>query len=304
MRAEAGVKPLICGGGTTVNEALLAPVPAGVVTLTGPLVAPAGTVAVTSPSESTAKPAGAPLKATPVAPANPAPLRVTLAPAGPEAGVKPSTRGGAGAATTVKEAALVAVPRPVVTLSLPLVAAAGTLVVSSLSESTVKLAAAPLKATPLASVKPSPESVTEVPAGPEVGVKEVMAGGRGAGRTVKELLLLAVPTGVVTLMRPVVAPLGTIARAFVSESTVKADAAVPLKAILVAPLKPSPDSVTEVPARPDEGANPEILGVLGAGRTVKELLLVPVPRGEVTEMGPVVAPDGTVTVIRPSETTL
>ena len=40
----AGAKPVIAGGGTTVNALLLAE-PPGVVTLNGPVVAPAGTVA-------------------------------------------------------------------------------------------------------------------------------------------------------------------------------------------------------------------------------------------------------------------
>ena len=41
----AGAKPVIAGGGTTVNAMLLLAVPAGVITLSGPVVAPAGTVA-------------------------------------------------------------------------------------------------------------------------------------------------------------------------------------------------------------------------------------------------------------------
>jgi hypothetical protein len=40
-----GLKLVIVGGLVTVNEELLAAVPAGVVTLSGPLVAAAGTVA-------------------------------------------------------------------------------------------------------------------------------------------------------------------------------------------------------------------------------------------------------------------
>jgi hypothetical protein len=40
-----GAKPVIVGGGTTVNALLLVAVPPGVVTLSGPVVAPAGAVA-------------------------------------------------------------------------------------------------------------------------------------------------------------------------------------------------------------------------------------------------------------------
>ena len=41
----AGEKLVMVGGGMTVKVVLLAPVPADVVTLSGPVVAPAGTVA-------------------------------------------------------------------------------------------------------------------------------------------------------------------------------------------------------------------------------------------------------------------
>ena len=51
-----------------MNDDELVPVPAEVVTVTGPLVAPVGTVAVISPSELTEKLADTPLKATAVAP--------------------------------------------------------------------------------------------------------------------------------------------------------------------------------------------------------------------------------------------
>ena len=64
-----------------------------------------------------------PLNATTVPPVKCVPLIVTLAPAEPLVGVKLVIVGGL---TTVKLLALVAVPLDVVTLSGPLVAAAGT----------------------------------------------------------------------------------------------------------------------------------------------------------------------------------
>ena len=61
----------------TVNEAVLVPVPAGVVTATGPVVAPAGTVAVIWVSEVTVNVAVVPLNFTAVAPVKPLPVMVT-----------------------------------------------------------------------------------------------------------------------------------------------------------------------------------------------------------------------------------
>src|SRR5258707_8451561 len=78
----------IVGGRTTVNAPLLVVVPLGVVTLSGPVVAVAGTVAWIAVSEVTVKLALVPLNATAVAPVKLVPLIVTLAPAGPLAGVK------------------------------------------------------------------------------------------------------------------------------------------------------------------------------------------------------------------------
>ena len=60
----------------------------------------------------------------------------------------------------------------------------------------------------MAPVKFVPLIVTLVPTGPLVGEKLVMVGGLV---TVKLLLLVAVPSGVVTLTGPVVAPAGTVA---------------------------------------------------------------------------------------------
>ena len=60
----------------------------------------------------------------------------------------------------------------------------------------------------MAPVKFVPVIVTLVPTGPLVGAKLAMVGGFV---TVKLLLLVAVPAGVVTLTGPVVAPAGTVA---------------------------------------------------------------------------------------------
>jgi hypothetical protein len=118
--------------------------------------------------------------------------------------------------------------------------------------------------------------------------------------TVKVALLVAVPTGVVTLIFPVFAPLGTVAVIFVYEFTAKLVALTPPKVALVAPVKLSPLIVTLVPGGPLVGETLEIVGV-----TRKFTLLVNVRLGVVTLIFPVVAPLGTVVVIAvPAELTV
>ena len=87
----------------------------------------------------------------------------------------------------------------------------------------------------------------------------------GAGMKVKELSLVAVPPGVVTLIVPV-APLPTVALMVLSLAMVKAVAAVPPKATAVAQVKPEPLMVTDVPVRPLLGVNAVRVG---AGMKVK-----------------------------------
>jgi hypothetical protein len=103
------------------------------------------------------------------------PLMVTLAPAGPLAGVKLETVGGL---MTVKLPALLAVPAGLMTLIGPLVAPVGTVAVMVVAEFTVKLALVPLNRTALAPVKLVPLIVTLAPAGPLVGAKLEMVGGK------------------------------------------------------------------------------------------------------------------------------
>ena len=75
------------------------------------------------------------------------------------------------------------------------------------AETTVKAASAPLKRTAVVPEKFEPLIVTAVPAAPLVGVKLAI---EGAWTTVKSIELVAVPPGVVTAIRPVVAPAGTV----------------------------------------------------------------------------------------------
>src|SRR6266567_571653 len=123
----------------------------------------------------------------------------------------------------------------------------------------------------------------------------------GAARAVNELPLTAVPPGVVTRMGPVVTPAGAAATICVTEPTLKDPALRPLNVTAVASLNLVPVMVTVVPALPLEGLKPVIVG---AGITVKLAALWPVPLAVVTLIGPVVAPPGTVAVIRVGELTV
>ena len=107
----------------TVKLLVLVAVPPGVATLSGPVVAPAGTVAWIAVADVTVKLALTPLNVTAVTPAKFVPLMVTLLPTSPLVGVKLVMVGGF---TTVNAPVLVAVPPGVVTLSVPVVAPAGT----------------------------------------------------------------------------------------------------------------------------------------------------------------------------------
>ncbi len=114
--------------------------------------------------------------------------------------------------------------------------------------------------------------------------------------TVKLVALVAVPLGVVTLIGPVVAPVGTVTVIRVPAGfTLKVVALTLLKLTDVAPVKLVPVITTEVPTGPLVGLNDVIVGT-AAAVTVKLVALVAVPSAFVTEMGPVVAPAGTVAV--------
>ena len=152
---------------------------------------------------------------------------------------------------------LVAVPPEVVTLIGPVVAPLGTVAVIEVAEPAVKLALTPLKRTAVAPLKLVPLIVTVVPTGPLAGEKLVIVGALAV--TTKPLALVAVPPGVVTRIRPVVAPAGTSARIEVAESTMK-PALTALKVTAVTPTKPVPLIVTIVPTGPLAGVKPVMLG--------------------------------------------
>ena len=287
-----GVKLVTVGAGT-VKLVADVPIPKAVVTLIGPVVAPIGTFVLIDVAVLVTIVAATLLKVTAVALPRLVPVIVTVAPPTPETGVKLVI---AGAPMIVKLATLVPVPLGPMTLTVPVVAPAGTVAVIDVAEITVKvIAEVELKVTPVAPRKLVPVRVTVTPAAPAVGVKLVTV---GAG-TVKLVADVPVPTAVVTLMRPVVAPVGTFVLIDVAV-LVTIVAAVPLKVTAEALPRLFPDMVTVAPTNPETGVK---LVIVGTPMIVKLAVLVPVPLGPVTLMVPVVAPTGTVAVIDVAETT-
>jgi hypothetical protein len=187
---------------------------------------------------------------------------------------------------TVKLLAEVVVPLEVVTVTLPVVVPVATVAVIWVALFTVKAEAVwPLNATDDTPLKLVPVIKTAVPTGPLPGFNAEMVG--GGGLTVKLLLERALPTGVVTVILPVVVPLATMAVIWVVLLTVKLAAAVELKFTELVPVKFVPVIVTEVPATPLVGVKPEIVG---GSVTVKLAAEVAVPPAVVTVILPVVEP--------------
>jgi len=108
-------------------------------------------------------------------------------------------------------------------------------------------------------------------------------------------VLLAMPPGVVIVIKPFVAPSGTLAYmagGIMLAYTVNDAAGWPLNKTLEHPAKPVPVIVTSCPSR----AAGVIVAIVGNGMTVKTFALIAVPPGVVNVITPVVAPMGTVTV--------
>jgi hypothetical protein len=112
-----------------------------------------------------------PIQSPVVGVATPAQLAFTEPPAGAVEADAVSVVGG-----TVKLAALVAVPAAVVTVIVPLVAPAGTVATSQVSQTTAKAAGVPLNFTEVAPARYVPRSATLVPAPPEAGETLVSVG--------------------------------------------------------------------------------------------------------------------------------
>jgi len=153
-----------------------------------------------------------------------------------------------------------------------------------------------LNATAVTPSKLVPVMVTAAPTAPVVGVNLVTM---GAG-TEKLVVDVPVPTAVVTLRGPVVAPAGTVTLIDVAV-LVTMVAGTPLNVTAVALPRLTPVMVTLLPTAPEVGVK---LVITGGPITVKLMALIPTPLAAVTEMGPVLAPAGTVAMIDVAETTL
>lgn len=100
---------------------------------------------------------------------------------------------------------LVTVPPVVVTVMVPVFAAAGTVAVTWVSELMTNVAAAPPIVTLVVFKRLTPVIFTVAATGAAVGAKVV-----SCGVTRNFVLLVRVPADVVTVMGPVVAPAGTV----------------------------------------------------------------------------------------------
>lgn len=110
--------------------------------------------------------------------------------------------------------------------------------------------------------------------------------------------LTAVPAAVVSLIRPeeVNEVNGAITDVAVAEDGIDGVVLNVSRLLNATGSKPDPVIVIAVPAVAIAGLKPEIEGAPGPDITVKLVELVAEPRGAVTLMAPVVAPDGTVTI--------
>ena len=172
----------------------------------------------------------------------------------------------------------------------PLIAPLGTVAVICVSLLTVNDGwFVQLNDTAVAPVKPVPVMTTGVPTRPLVGL--MVALGSAPLTTVNEADGGVIPLGVVTVIGPVLAPTGTEAWIWASleDSTL---AVVPLNATAVTPVKPEPETVTAEHSAPLPGLNPVM-----AASTANDVVLVPITPPVETEIGPEVAPLGTVVLI-------
>ena len=259
LPALVGFINVIVGAGINVKPVRVA-VPPGVLTLTLPEV-PDATTAVMLVAETTLNDVAAvPPKLTAVAPVKLVPVKVTVVPLPALVGAKLMI---VGAETNVKPAR-VAVPPGVMTDTLPEVPDATTAVMLVAETTLNDVAGVPPKLIAVAPVKFVPVMVTEVPTAPLVGVKLVMVG--EAVVIVKLVPLVPVSPPTVTVIAPVVAPIGTDVVMLVAVLAVAA-AVVPVNCTMLlagVALKLVPVIVTDVPIEPEVGVKEVIVGVVVA----------------------------------------
>jgi hypothetical protein len=143
--------------------------------------------------------------------------------------------------------------------------------------------------------KPVPVIVTDDPTAPLAGEKPVTVG--AADTTLKLPTSNDFVPGPLfsTRIGPVVAPGGTVAVIEVLVSALML-ATVPWNSTVAPGRKPVPLIVTDVPTGPNAGEKPVTVTVGAAGTVKLKLLVARFPARVVTEIGPVVAPIGTVAV--------
>jgi len=191
---EFGLRLVMLGVGKTAKDCPLLATPL-TVTTTFPVVALAGTSTVMLVALQLEGVPAVPLKVTVLEPWDApkfVPVIVTVAPTGPDVGLKLVI---VGTGTTVKLTPWLAWP-PTVTITLPVVAAAGTVTFMLVLLQLEGVAAVPLKVTvlePWDAPKFVPVMVTAVPAAPEVGLRLVILGAAQA-------LVLKVASGVVAAL--------------------------------------------------------------------------------------------------------
>jgi len=162
----------------TVNDEALNAIPPDVISEILPVVAPTGTTALSDVEDTGVTDfETVPLNFTHVTPVRLAPVMVTVVPIGPEVGANEVIAGED--AVTVNCAELVAIPPDVINEIFPVVVPTVTMAFSIVAETgVIDFATVPLNFTHETPVKFVPVIVTDVPTGPEAGVKEAIEGAR------------------------------------------------------------------------------------------------------------------------------
>ncbi len=283
--APEGVNPEMPGVGNTVNTSLVMVTPLTFKVM-GPELAPAGTVVATLLVVKDVKAAAVPLNETVGVVSRFVPERVTTAPTAPLVGLIPVIEG---EASTVKLEPLGTVtPFTVIEIG-PVSAPTGTLVTMLLVVNEFTIAEVPLNETVGVVLKFVPVMVSIAPTAPLDVLNAVMV---GVPNTVKLFVLFTVTPFKVMDICPEVAPSGTVVVMAFAVALVTL-AMVLLNVIILSVgliLKFVPLIVITAPTAPLIGVK---LVMVGNASTVKLVALVIVIPLLVTDIAPVVAPDGT-----------
>lgn len=291
------VNEVIEGAGNVIAKAAAdEAVPPGVTTLTNPLDAPVGTTAVIDVALTTVKDAASkPLNLTRVAPVRAVPVIVTDVPAGPLVADKAVI---IGAGTIVNDAVDVTVSPLVVTLTVPVIAVAGTTTVSAVAvaEVTVTGVAEPLRTTTFelgVVEKPVPLIVTDAPIAALVGASEAIV--CAATTVTGDVADAIVATVTEIVLAPNTAVVGTVTVSDVADAAVTTAATAPIFTLLDAKVaeKPVPVITSEPPRATVERLVDVMAGLTPMVKVPVEVTVSPLV---VTFNVPVVAPNGTTTV--------